>query len=69
MLDMRMAGEADLADHAHAFRLGIDAGKVDALAGLIHFDAIETFVEIEMPPGAAEFAVGREPAARPPPAS
>ena len=61
MLDMRMAGEADLADHAHAFRLGINAGEMDTLAGLIHFDAIEAFIEIEMPPGPAEFAVGREP--------
>ena len=61
MLDMRMAGKADLADHAHAFRLGIDAGEVDALASLVHFDAVEAFIEIEMPPGAAKFAIGREP--------
>ena len=69
MLDMRMAGESDLAHHAHAFRLGIDAGEVDPLAGLIHFDAIETLIEIEMPPGTTEFAVGRKLETRPPPAS
>ena len=42
-------------------RLGVDASEVDAFVGLIHFDTIEALVEIEMPPRAAEFAVGGKP--------
>ena len=60
VIEMRMAGEAELADDAHALGLGLDAGELDALAGVEHLDAIETLVEIELPPGAAELAVGRE---------
>src|SRR5205823_5334863 len=40
--------------------LGFDARKNDALAGVEHFDAVEALVEVEMPPGAAELAVGGE---------
>ena len=43
-----------------ALGLGLHAGKHDALAGVEHLDAVEALVEVEMPPGAAEFAVGRE---------
>src|ERR1700724_2743928 len=58
MLDHRMAGEADLAGDLGAFvarpRRGEgDAGLHDGL-----LDAIEAPEEIEMPPGAAELAVG-----------
>src|SRR6185369_5152 len=60
MLDMRMGGETDLADDAHAFGLGGDAGELDALADLIELNTVETLVEIELPPGAAELAVGGE---------
>ena len=60
MLEMRMAGEADLADDADALGLGLDAGKDDAPAGIEHLDAVEALVEVELPPGAAELAVGRE---------
>ena len=60
MLEVRMAGEIDLADDAHAFGLGLDPGKGDALAGGVELHAIEPLVEIELPPGAPELAVGRE---------
>ena len=60
MLEMRMAGEAELADDADRLGLGLDAGEHDALAGVEHLDAVEALVEVEMPPGAAELAVGRE---------
>src|ERR1700692_2722164 len=58
MLDHRMAGEADLAGDLGAFvarpRRGEgDAGLHDGL-----LDAVEAPEKIEMPPGAAEFAVG-----------
>ncbi len=55
-----MAGEADLADDAHALGLGDDTGELDALADRIQLDAVETLIEIELPPGAAEFTVGGE---------
>ena len=60
MLEVRMAGEIDLADDAHALGLGLDAGELDALAGRVELDAVEPLEEIELPPGAAELAVGRE---------
>src|SRR5262249_38305310 len=60
MRKVRMAGKADLADHAHALGLGGYAGKRDALAGRIELNAVEALVEVELPPGAAELAVGRE---------
>ncbi len=53
-----MTGEADLAGHPHALGLGGDAGELDASAGRIQLDAVQTLVEIELPPGAAELAVG-----------
>jgi hypothetical protein len=55
-----MLGEANLADRAHALGLGLDAGEDDALAGRIHLDAVEAFEEVELPPRAAQLAVGRE---------
>src|SRR5262245_1941040 len=60
MLDVRMAGEADLADNAHAFGLGGDTRELDALGDGVKLDTIEPFVEVELPPGTAELAVGRE---------
>src|SRR5204863_10062135 len=60
MLKMLVAREAELADDADRLGRGLDAREHDALAGVEHLDAVETFVEVEMPPGAAEFAVGRE---------
>src|ERR1043166_8655634 len=60
MLEMPMSGETDLADDADRFGLGLDTRKNDTPAGVEHFDAVEALVEVEMPPGAAELAVGRE---------
>ena len=60
MLEVRMAGETDLANDPHALGLGGDACERDALAGGVELDAVEPLVEIELPPGAAELAVGRE---------
>src|SRR5215470_1992647 len=60
MLEVRMAGEIDLADHAHALGLGLDAGEGDALAGGVELDPVEPLVEVELPPSAAELAIGRK---------
>jgi hypothetical protein len=55
-----VGGEIDLAGHAHALGLGLDAAKGDALAGGVEFNAVEPLVEIELPPRAPQLAVGRE---------
>ena len=60
IVDVRMRGEADAAGHAHALGLGLDAVEDDAVADLIKLDAVESFEEIELPPRAAELAVGGE---------
>src|SRR2546423_3028625 len=60
MLDHRMTGESDLADDVRPFRLGLHAGELDAVLDLLHRNAVEAAEEIEMPPGAAELAVGGE---------
>ena len=52
--------EVHLAGHAHAARLGLDAGELDAVVGRVALDPAEAFEKIEMPPGAAVFAVGRK---------
>ena len=39
-------------------RLGLHALELDAVVEFVDLDAVEHAVEIEMPPGAAEFAVG-----------
>ncbi len=59
MLDHRMAGEADLAGDLHAF-IARRAPRRNAMPVSItwRLDAVEAPEEIEMPPGAAEFAVG-----------
>ena len=58
-----MVGEADLADDARAFRPGLQALKRDALLHDVALGAVQAPQEVEMPPGAAELAVGdrREP--------
>ena len=53
-----MAGKADLAGDLDALVARRDAGEGDALVHHVLLDAVETPEEIEMPPGAAEFAVG-----------
>ena len=59
MLEMRMAGEIDLAVDLDRLRLGLDALELDRRRA-DQVDALQPGEEIEMPPGAAEFAVGRE---------
>ena len=58
MLDHRMAGEADLAGDLDAFVARRHRGKSDAGIHDVALDAVEAPKEIEMPPRAAEFAVG-----------
>ncbi len=59
MLDHRMRpGHAELAGHLHALVARVDRGELDAGVHHMLFGAVEAPEEIEMPPGAAEFAVG-----------
>src|SRR5262249_24946182 len=58
VLEHRMAAEVELADHARAFRPRGDARERDALVHRVALDAGETPKEVEVPPRAAEFAVG-----------
>ena len=60
VLQHRVIGEADLAGDLDAQRLGLHALKLDAVVELVEFDAVEHAEEIEMPPRAAELAVGGE---------
>jgi hypothetical protein len=60
VVEMVMAGEADLADDADAFGLGRDPSEGDAVLGGIELDAVEPFVEVELPPRATKLAVGDE---------
>src|SRR5262249_8086374 len=60
MREMRVGREADLSGDAHAFRLGLDARELDALAGRVELNAVKVPVEVEVPPGTPELAVGRE---------
>ena len=60
MLQHRVIGEADLAGDLDALHLGLHALELDAVVELVELDAVEHAEEIEMPPGAAEFAVGGE---------
>src|SRR5260221_6198328 len=56
----RMVGKADLAEDAQPLRLGLHAAELDALLGLVNLDAVEHPEKVEVPPGAAELAVGRK---------
>ena len=58
MLDHRMAGEADLAGHLDAFGARLHRREGDASRHHVALDAVEAPEEIEMPPRAAELAVG-----------
>ena len=53
-----MVGEADLADDARALGARLQALERDALLHGVALDAVEPPEEIEVPPGAAELAVG-----------
>src|SRR5438128_10945129 len=55
-----MVGKADLAHDAQPLRLGLHAVELDALLGLVNLDAVEHPEKVEVPPGAAELAVGRK---------
>ncbi len=59
MLDLRMAGEIDLAVDLDGLALGVHAVELDRRR-LDQIDALQAPEEIEMPPGAAELAVGGE---------
>ena len=58
MLDHRMSGETDLAGDLDAFVARRHRGEGDAAIHDMALDAVEPPQEVEMPPGAAEFAVG-----------
>ena len=59
MIDHRVRGEAQLAGDAQPFGLGFDAAlESDAVIGAERFHAVELLQKIEVPHGAAEFAVG-----------
>jgi hypothetical protein len=58
MLDHGMVAEAELAGHAHALRPGLDAFELHALWQIHQLGAVESGEKIQMPPGAAEFAIG-----------
>src|SRR5260370_23625024 len=61
MRDHRMiAWEIELADHAHRVMPGLEARELDALVGAEKFATSQLRQEGEMPPRAAEFAVGRK---------
>ena len=54
-----MRGEAHLAGDAQPFGLGLDAAlEGDAVIGAERFHAVQMFQKIEVPHGAAEFAIG-----------
>src|SRR5258708_37845432 len=55
-----MVGKADLAHDAQPLRLGLHAAELDALLGLVNLEAVEHPEKVEVPPGAAELAVGRK---------
>ena len=55
-----IVGEIELADHPHRIVPGFHAGELDARIGMIEFAAGQLGEEVEVPPGAAEFAVGGE---------
>ena len=57
VLDERMIDEIQLAGDAQAFGFGLAFLKSDALLGVITFDAFQFFQEIQVPEGAAKFAI------------
>ena len=58
VLDHRMIGEPDLAVDLDRARLGLHALELDAVVELVNLDTVQHPEEIEVPPRAAEFAVG-----------
>src|SRR5438477_10285023 len=61
MIEHRMIGrEVELADHAHRVMPGLDARELDARLRVKQFAARQLRQKVKVPPGTAEFAVGRE---------
>src|SRR4051812_13480431 len=61
MLQHRVIGrKAERSDDVWRLRLGLHTLELDAGSNLAQLDAFKAAVEIEMPPGTAEFAVGGE---------
>jgi hypothetical protein len=60
VLQHRVAGKPDLAGDVRRARPRLHALKLDAVIELPDHDSVESVIEIEMPPGAAEFTVGRD---------
>ena len=58
MLDHGVAGKPELAGHLHALVAGRDGGKRDAGIHAVALGAVEAPEKVEVPPGAAELAVG-----------
>ncbi len=55
-----VVGKTELADHADRVMPGLNACELNARVGVKQFAAGEFRQKVEMPPRAAEFAVGRE---------
>ena len=60
MFDLRMTDEIHLSGNLYCLVLCLDTVKLNARGGGDRFDTLEAAEEVEMPPGAAKFAVGRE---------
>src|SRR5262249_9413725 len=58
VVEHRVTGKADPARDLDAFGLGLDAGELDAVLGGERGHSVEPLEEIEVPPRAAELAVG-----------
>src|SRR6516165_4453442 len=58
MRDHGMTGEAELADNARPLSARAPSGKRNALVHHVAFDAVQAPEKIELPPRAAELAVG-----------
>src|SRR6266481_6571613 len=64
MIEHRMVGgKIELADDAHRVMPRLDASELNAGVGVKQFATRQLRKKVKMPPGAAEFAVGREPQA------
>src|SRR5262245_12650534 len=60
MREHGMAGKADPAGDLDSFRAGLHAVELDAVVGRGRRHPVEPLEEVEVPPGAAELAVGGE---------
>ena len=57
MIDKRVFREIQFARHAQALGFGLAFLEGNALLGVIAFDAFQLFEEIQVPEGAAKFAI------------